>query len=370
MEFNDLGAQYRRLQPGIDAAIAAVLAHGRFIHGPEVGRLEAALAGRCGAAHCVAVSSGTDALQIILMGLGIGAGAAVFVPTFTFTATAEAIVNAGASPVFCDVGEGSFDLDPDDLERRIAATARAGALVPRAVLAVDLYGMPADYARLARVADRWGCVVIADAAQSFGAIQGSSAVGTLAAATATSFFPTKPLGCYGDGGAIFTADEELAAAARSIRVHGAGGGKYDIARIGLNARLDTIQAAILLEKLKSFDDEHGRRERLAALYAERVGDVVVHPRTPPGSRSAWAQYTIMSPRRDAIRAALAAAGIPSMIYYPRPMHLQPAYAAFAGGRPDHPNATRCCAEVLSLPLHADLADDDVSRIAGVVRAAA
>lgn len=267
----DLKAQYARLKPAIDARIARVLDHGQFILGPEVEELEEALAARAGARHCVTVSSGTDALLAALMADGVGSGDAVFVPAFTFPATAEVVCLLGASPVFVDVDPRSFNVDPDDLDRRITETVQKADLRPRAVIAVDLYGLPADYARLGEICETHDLFLLADAAQSFGAALNGRPVGSLAPATAISFFPAKPLGGYGDGGAILTDDDARAALYRSIRAHGKGSAKYEIERVGLNARLDTIQAAILLAKLEAFDDELAARERVA--HADRRAHV-------------------------------------------------------------------------------------------------
>lgn len=261
--FVDLNAQYRRLKDDIDRRIATVLNHGGFIMGPEVGELEAELARRAGVGQVVSVSSGTDALLIALMADGIGPGDAVFLPAFTFTATAEVVLVAGAVPVFVDVDRNSCNLDPVDLERRIRETRSKANLRPRAIIAVDLYGLPADYDRLGSIARREQMLLIGDAAQSFGAAFNGRPVGVLAPVTATSFFPAKPLGCYGDGGALFTDDRQRADLYRSIRVHGQGTAKYDVARVGMNGRLDTLQAAILMAKLNVFNDELAARGRLA-----------------------------------------------------------------------------------------------------------
>ncbi len=365
--FVDLKAQHMRLKSEIDRRVAAVMDHGRFILGPEVGEFEEALAEHCGATHAIGVSSGTDALLMAMMGEGIGAGDAVFVPSFTFTATAEVPLLLGATPVFVDVDGDDFNIDVDDLERRIEDVQAAGRLKPRAIVAVDLFGLPTDYDALAQVADRHGLFLLADAAQSYGGRTDAGRVGTLAPVTACSFFPAKPLGCYGDGGALLTDDAERAACYRSIRAHGKGGGKYDIVRVGLNARLDTIQAAILLAKLPSLDEEIAARQRLADLYDSRLGNMATTPARREGRLSAWAQYTIKVDDRDGVAARLNAAGVPTAVYYPRPLHLQPAYAPFGDGPGSLPRSEALCARVLSLPMHGYMQDETADRICTAVR---
>lgn len=367
--FVDLAAQTARLRPVLDARIAAVLDHGKFIQGPEVAELEAALAAFAGTRHAVALASGTAALQMALMAEGIGPGDAVLVPSFTFTATAEAILVTGARPVFVDVGPATCLIDLDDAARRLAAARRAGGPRPRALIAVDLYGLPADYARLNTFAETEGLALIADAAQSFGAALEGRRVGALAPVTALSFFPSKPLGCFGDGGALLTDDACRAALYRSIRVHGAGEGKYDIVRLGLNARLDTLQAAVLLAKLTVFEDELAARERVARSYDARLEGRVAMPARRAGAGSAWAQYTIQVPDRDRVRDRLARSGIPTMVYYPLPMHLQPAYAAVGDGPGSLPVSEALAGRVLSLPMHPYLDEATIERVADAVLAA-
>ncbi len=360
--FVDLGAQYQRLKPGIEARIAKVLDHGRFILGPEVAELEAALAGRAGCAHAVGVSSGTDALLMALMAEGIGPGDAVFVPAFTFPATAEVVAALGAAPVFTEVEAASCNIDPADLAARVEAVRAEGRLRPRAIIAVDLYGLPADYARLGEIAAEHGLFLLADAAQSFGATLDGRAVGALAPATATSFFPAKPLGCYGDGGALLTDDAARAALYRSLRAHGKGEGKYDIVRIGMNGRLDTLQAAILLAKLEVFGEELSARARVAQWYDAHLDGHLRLPARPNSATGAWAQYTVQVAGRDRIAAELGAKGIPSAVYYPRPLHLQPAFAAFGEGPGSRPVSEGLCERVLSLPMHPYLDEGTVARI--------
>ena len=357
--FIDLQAQYSRLKPQIDARMHAVLDHGQFILGPEVAEFERALGEYAGGVHVVGVSNGTDALMMALMAHEVGPGDAVYVPSFTFTATAEAVLMLGAVPVFVDVQPDTCNLDPDDLARAVAMTK---GLRPRAVIAVDLFGLPADYRRISTIADAHGMHLIADAAQSLsGAIDGVR-VGNLAPLTATSFFPAKPLGCFGDGGALFTGDAGMAETLRSIRGHGTGKAKYDIVRVGMNARLDTLQAAILLVKLTVLEEERKRREKLSRYYDSRLSNVIEAPARPQGYESAWAQYTIKLADRDAVQAALAKSGIPTQIYYPRPMHLQPAYAGYGHGEGSLPISENLSRRVLSLPMHPYMPEEVAARI--------
>lgn len=370
LAFIDLQAQRKRLGARIDQAIARVLEHGRFILGPEVVELERRLAEFCGARHVVACSNGTDALVLALRAKNVGPGDAVLVPSFTFAATAEAVVLAGATPVFLDVSEDSFNLDPDGIEAGVA-TARKAGLTPRGIIAVDLFGQPADYEAIGSAAAAFGLWIVDDAAQSFGAGRNGRKVGTLAEITTTSFFPAKPLGCYGDGGAVFTDDRELAALLRSLRVHGQGSDKYDNVRIGINGRLDTLQAAILLEKLAIFPEEIGARQRAADRYGELLGDVVTIPRLAAGATSVWAQYTVRLPGRDrdAVAEALRAEGVPTAVYYPLPLHRQTAYRSYpvAGGA--LPTSDRLSKEVLSLPMHPYLDEATQDRVATALRKA-
>jgi dTDP-4-amino-4,6-dideoxygalactose transaminase len=362
IDFAGLKAQYARIKPEVARRIQAVLDHGQFILGPEVAELEAALASRVGAKHAIGVSSGTDALIMALMAEGIGAGDAVFVPSFTFTASAEVVLLLGATPVFVEVDARTFNIDTADLDRRVGEVAREGKLLPRAVIAVDLFGQPADYGALEGLCRRHALFLIADAAQSYGAKLGNRAVGALAPATAASFFPAKPLGAYGDGGALLTDNDERAAHYRSIRAHGKGDDKYDIVRLGLNARLDTLQAAILMAKLTVFDDELAARERLACFYDSRLRNAVEIPRRVPDAVSAWAQYCVLVDRRDEIAKSLKDAGIPTAVYYPRPMHLQTAYARFGGGKGSLPVSEQLCERILALPMNPYLDDAAAERV--------
>src|SRR5579872_5715273 len=324
--FVDLTAQRRRLGRSLDDAVSRVMAHCQFINGPEVMQLEADLAAYCGAKHVVTCASGTDALLMVLMAKDIGPGDAVLCPTFTFCATAEVVALLGATPVLVDVNNVTFNMDAASLARGIA-TARKAGLKPKAVIPVDMFGQPADFDAILSVAEAEGLFVLDDAAQGFGASYKGRRLGTFGLATATSFFPAKPLGCFGDGGAIFTDDASLAEQLRSIRVHGHGSDKYDNVRLGLTARLDTIQAAILVEKLKIFDDEIAVRNTVAVRYTEGLADAVTVPLLADGFSSVWAQYTIRVPggRRDMLVDALKVRGVPSMVYYPKSIHQQTAY---------------------------------------------
>jgi dTDP-4-amino-4,6-dideoxygalactose transaminase len=368
--FIDVAAQRRRLGRSVDDAIARVLGHCQFILGPEVGAFEADLAAFCGARHAVTCASGTDALVLVLMAKGIGPGDAVICPSFTFTATAEVVALVGATPVFADVEETTFNLDPDSLRRACVAARKLG-LRAKAVIPVDLFGQPADYDRITPIAEAEGLFVLDDAAQAFGATYKNRRLGALAPATATSFFPAKPLGCYGDGGAVLTDDEELAQVMRSLRVHGEGRDKYDCARIGLNGRLDTIQAAVLIEKLKIFPEEIVARERVARRYCAGLADLAAVPRLAHGSTSVWAQYTIRLPAgtRDDLAAALKSQGIPTAIYYPIPLHRQQPYQGFPVAEGGAPVSERLAGEVISLPMHAYLDDATQDRIITAVRRA-
>ena len=369
--FIDLAAQRRRLGKSIDEAVSRVLTHCQFINGPEVTALEAALAQFSGAKHVVSCASGTDALLMVLMAKQVGPGDAVLCPSFTFCATGEAVALTGATPVFVDVDETTFNLDANSLKRGIAA-ARQRGLKPRAVIPVDLFGQSADHDAIGAVAEAEGLFVLDDAAQGFGASYKGRRIGTFGLATATSFFPAKPLGCFGDGGAIFTDDADLAETLRSIRAHGQGSDRYDNVRLGLTARLDTIQAAILIEKLKIFEDEIAARNRVAERYARGLGNLVTVPRLAPGCSSIWACYTIRLPEgtdRDGFAAALKAQGIPTAIYYTKSMHQQTAYKDFPVADGGLPVSERLSDDVISLPVHAYLDEPTQERIIKAVRGA-
>jgi UDP-2-acetamido-2-deoxy-ribo-hexuluronate aminotransferase len=362
--FLDLKAQQARIAPELRRRLDAVLAHCQFILGPEVAELEAALASFCGASHCVAVSSGTDAIQIALMAEGIGQGDAVFLPAFTYTATAEVPLVLGAIPVFVDVDPGTFQIDPAHLGDRIAAVRRAGRLRPRALIGVDLFGQPADWPALRAIAAREDLFAIDDLAQSFGCTLGGRRLGAEANVTVTSFFPSKPLGAYGDGGAMFTESAERAALYRSLRSHGEGETRYEVLRTGMNGRLDAIQAAILLAKLSVFREELAAREAVAAWYDCRLGSVVTTPARVPDSRGAWAIYSVLLPQgtdRAAVQARLRENGVPTAVYYPRPLHLQPAYKAVHDGTP-LPVSEAIAQRILALPIHPDLGESALAHI--------
>jgi UDP-2-acetamido-2-deoxy-ribo-hexuluronate aminotransferase len=356
--FVDLAAQQDRLRPALAAAIDRVLAHGGYILGPEVAELEARLADYCGAAHCIAVANGTDALQIALMALGIGPGDEVITPAFSYIATAEASRLLGARPVYVDIDPESFNIDPALIGAAI--TARTKAILP-----VSLYGRCADFDAIEAIAAAHGLPVVEDAAQSFGATYRGRLSGNLSTIACTSFFPSKPLGCYGDGGAIFTSDDELATVIRQIARHGQDR-RYHHIRVGVNSRLDTLQAAILLAKLDVFDDELEARQRVADRYGAGLSAVAT-PALPQGDRSAWAQYTIRSTDRDGLQQRLRAAGIPSTVHYPLPLNRQPAAAD-----PDCvlPHGDRAADEVLSLPMHPYLDPETQDRIIACVNAVA
>ena len=368
--FIDVAAQRRRLGGAIDAAVARVLDHCQFMLGPEVRTFEAELAKFCGAKHAVTCASGTDALVLALRARGIGPGDAVICPSFTFCATAEVAALVGATPVFVDVDATTFNIDASKIAGAIVAAKRAG-LTPKAVIPVDLFGLPADHTAVAAAAEAEGLFILDDAAQAFGATFNNRRLGTFGHATATSFFPAKPLGCYGDGGAVLTDDDAMADDLRSLRMHGQGNDRYDNVRIGLASRLDTIQAAILSEKLKIFPDEIEARNRAARRYSEAASDIVIVPQVSPGSTSVWAQYTIRiaGGGRDRLAAALKAEGIPTAVYYPIPLHRQQAYKHFPVGDGGVAVSDRLASEVISLPMHAYLDEPTQSRIIDAVRRA-
>lgn len=361
--FTDLAAQQQRIRPQLEAAIERVLNHGQYIMGPEIQDLEAKLSSYCGAKHAITCSSGTDALLISLMACGIGPGDAVICPAFTFTATPEPIALLSATAVFVDVRDDTFNIDPDKLDDAVKSAIKHN-LNLRAIMPVDLFGRPADYNSILPFAEKHNLIVLCDAAQSFGASTDNKKVGTFGHLTATSFFPAKPLGCYGDGGAVFTDDDTIAEKIKSLRLHGKGSEKYDIIRVGINGRLDTIQAAILLEKLKIFEDELERRHTIAERYTNSLGGRVKTPNLPQDTRSAWAQYTLRIPpqQRDDVIHRLKDKGIPTGIYYPRPLHRQPAYAQHIMPTSGLPVAERLCDEAVSLPMHPYLQPDQQEHI--------
>ncbi|KXV15106.1 aminotransferase DegT [Acetobacter malorum] len=367
--FLDLPAQQKRLGPALRARVDAVLDHCRFVMGPEVAELEQRLADWCGAKECVGVSSGTDALQIVMMAEGIGRGDAVFLPAFTYTATAEVPLVLGATPVFVDVDPDTFQIDPDHLRARIRAVKEAGKLTARAIVGVDLFGQPAPWPELRKIAEEEGLFLLADCAQSFGADLDGKPLGREATATTLSFFPSKPLGGYGDGGAILTDDPERAALYRSLRTHGEGGTRYEVLRTGMNGRLDTLQAAVLLAKLDGFKEELDRRDAIAQAYDAGLADVVQAPVRVPNSKSAWAIYAILlkdPAERAPLQARLKERGVPSAIYYPLPLHKQPAYRDHHDGTA-LPVSEDLAQRILALPIHPELTDDDVARVIAAVR---
>lgn len=370
--FIDLAAQRRRLGSAVDTAVTKVLNHAQFILGPEVRTFEAELAAFCGAKHAVSCASGTDALVLALRAQEIGPGDAVICPSFTFCATAEVAALVGATPVFVDVDETTFNIDAKGIAGAIEVAKSLG-LKPKAVVPVDLFGLAADHTAVAAAAkaEAEGLFILDDAAQGFGATFNNRRLGTFGNATATSFFPAKPLGCYGDGGAVMTDDGNLADIMRSLRMHGHGSDRYDNIRIGLASRLDTIQAAVLIEKLKIFPDEIEARNRVARRYNEGLADVTVVPTVPAGLVSVWAQYTIRisGGRRDAFAATLKAEGIPTAIYYPIPLHLQQAYKNYPVGKGGVAVSTKLASEVISLPMHPYLDEPTQDRIIDAVRRA-
>lgn len=362
MQFIDLKAQQARIRDALDARIAAVLDHGRYIMGPEVAEFEQALSDFGAGEHVVSCASGTDALLLPLMAWDVGPGDAVFVPSFTFCATAEVVALLRATPVFVDVKEDDFNMDPASLARAIDDVVKAGELKPKAVIAVDLFGQCADYAAINELARAHGMKVLADAAQACGATLEGKQAAYWADAAATSFFPAKPLGCYGDGGAVMTNDADLAEIMRSIRVHGQGKDKYENVRIGINGRLDTLQAAILLEKLAIYPEEIELRNEVAARYNAALKEVAAVPEVAANRRSVWAQYTLRLKDRDAVQQALREAGIPAVVYYPKPLHQQTAYARFPAVSGGLPVSERLSHEVLSLPMHPYLSAADMEAI--------
>jgi dTDP-4-amino-4,6-dideoxygalactose transaminase len=366
--FIDLTAQRERIGDRIERAIGAVLKQGQFVLGPEVAELEHRLGEFCGAKHAVSCANGTDALLLVLMAEGIGPGDAVFVPAFTFVATAEVVVLAGATPIFVDVRRDSFNLDTDSLEAAIGEAERRG-LKPRCIIPVDLYGQPAEYQAIREIAEANNLLVLADAAQSFGASLNGHKVGTLADYTATSFYPSKPLGCYGDGGAIFTDDSAKAKHLVALRCHGRHPDGTECGQVGLNSRLDTFQAAILLEKLAIFPQEIAARQRSADRYAEGLSAVAQVAQLMSGATSVWAQYTIVTDRRAELAKACRDAGVPTAIHYASPLHVLPAYREFPTAPGGLPNAEWLAERVISLPMHGYLADEAQDFVIRTVRGA-
>lgn len=366
MQFRDLKKQYQVLKQDMDAALTDTAASAAFIMGKPVKELEAELAAYVGVKHCVSCANGTDALTLALKTWGIGKGDAVFVPDFTFFSSAEVVSLEGATPVFVDVDKDTFNLDAADLEEKIGEMVAKGELTPKVIITVDLFGLPADYPRIRKIADTYRLLILEDGAQGFGGeISGKKACGFGDIST-TSFFPAKPLGCYGDGGAVFTDNDEWAALLDSYRVHGKGQFKYDNVRIGMNSRLDTLQAAVLKVKLKAFREyEVADINRAAARYTEKLQGKVKTPVVPEGYYSSWAQYTIRldsKEQRDALQAVLKEQGIPTMVYYPTPMHDQTAYKNLKVPVGSCPVAEQLCHTVLSLPIHPYISEEDIDSV--------
>lgn len=372
MQFRDLKAQYMALKPEIDAGIQSVIDSSAFILGKPVAELENKLAEYVGKKYCISCASGTDALVLSLKAMGIGAGDAVFTSDFTYFASAGSISIVGATPVLVDIDLQTFNMSPDALEKQIQNVIDEGKLTPKAIVPVDLFGLPADYTRILPIAEKYGLKVLEDAAQGFGGMINGKRAGSFGDVGATSFFPAKPLGCYGDGGAIFTDDPEMDRRLRSLRANGRSPeDKYDNREVGFNSRLDTIQAAILLPKLRAFSEyELDAVNRAASWYTERLSDLVVTPIVPDGFVSSWAQYSILlksSEERDALQKALKEKEIPSMLYYPRGIHQQGAYQDRGLSDEDYPNTIEATKRILSLPMHPYLQEADVDYISSVIR---
>lgn len=369
MKFIDLKRQYERLESEITDNIQKVLEHERFIMGPEIEELERKLATYTGRKYAYTCSSGTDALVIPLMAYGLEKTDAVFVPSFTFFASAESVNLAGGTPVFVDIKD-DFLIDCDDLERRIQRTLEEGKLVPKGIIAVNLFGQVCDFSEIEKIAKKYHLFVLEDAAQSMGASQSGKKSGAFGDVSATSFFPAKPLGCYGDGGAIFTDDDELAEKIKSIRVHGQGSGRYDNVRIGLNGRMDTLQAAILLPKLNLLDEEIKMRQNVAECYTEQLQSRFVTPQVLEGNISAWAQYTLLADdegQRNLIIEKMKEKNIPIMVYYPVPLHLQTAYGYLEYKEIDVKNAYKLSKRVFSVPMHPYLREDEIIGICNLLK---
>lgn len=353
MHFIDLQSQYQHLKSRIDSRIQTVLDHGKYIMGPEVQEFEENLCEYIGVKHSIGVANGTDALQLALMALGVSQGDAIFIPTFTFFASAEVVPLVGATPVFVDIEEATYNICCSGLEASIEKTLKEGLLKPKVIIAVDLFGLPANYNGIQKIADKYGLKIIEDAAQGFGGSIDGKRAGSFGDIATTSFFPAKPLGCYGDGGAVFTNDDDLATIVRSLRVHGKGNNKYDNVRIGLNSRLDTIQAAVLIEKLAEFPTELIARQATADIYSAALAEDYYIPTPPQKFSSSWAQYTIRAKegRRDGVMSRLKAAHIPSVIYYGTNMHEQSAFKYLDYKTGDFPVAEKHSNSVFSLPMH-------------------
>ena len=370
MQFRDLKTQYQKLKPQIDQSILEVLSNANFISGDQVKELERQLAEYVGVEHCITCGNGTDALTLSLKALKIGAGDAVFVPDFTFFASAEIVALEDATPIFVDVEKETFNIRAESLRQAVEKVKTEGNLIPKAVIAVDLFGLPANYPKIREITDEYGLYLIEDGAQGFGGRIGEKKACSFGDISTTSFFPAKPLGCYGDGGAIFTDDEEMYQKLVSIRVHGKGSYKYENVRLGLNARLDTMQAAILLPKLRALDGEIEVRNRMAARYSEKLEGVVEPQKVLDGYFSSCGYYTAQAKdgvHRDAIMAGLKEKGIPTMIYYPIPLHLQKVYESLGYQKGDLPVCEALCERVFSLPMHGYLTEEQVDFICDTIK---
>lgn len=370
MQFRDLKRQYQALKADIDAAVLDAMASGAYIMGPQVRELEQQLADYVGTRHCVTCANGTEAMTLALKTWGIKEGDAVFVPDFTFFSTGEVVTAEGATPVFVDVDRESFNIYPTDLENKIEATIKKGELTPKVIITVDLFGLPADYPAIRRIADNYGLLILEDGAQGFGGPLNGRRNCSFGDISTTSFFPGKPLGCYGDGGACFTDRDEWAALMDSYRMHGKGNSKYENVRIGMNSRLDTIQASILQVKLRIFNEELVAVNRAAAEYTSRLSDIVETPVVPAGVRSNRAQYTIKlnsKSERDGLKKYLEEQGIPSMVYYPVPMHRQEAYMRHNQYDSNFPVTEKLCDTVLSLPIHAYISLEEINEVSSAIR---
>lgn len=369
MQFIDLKRQYSQICEKINQNINNVLEHGRYIMGPEITKLEEELAQFCGVKHCVACSSGTDALLMPLLAWEIGPGDAVFTSPFTFVSTAEVISLLGATPVFCDIDEQTYNIDPEDLEKKINMVKEECKLKPKAIIPVDIFGLLADYGAILPLAEKHGLTVLEDAAQSFGASFHGRRACSYGNVAATSFFPAKPLGCYGDGGAVLTNDDSLYEKLLSIRNHGAGKDKYQNVRIGINGRMDSMQAGVLLAKLDIFERELEERNRIAARYSEKLKESFATPIIPEGYRSAWAQYSILakdSAHRDKLMAALKEKDVPTAIYYPIPLHLQEAYENSGYKKGDLPVSEGIAERIFSIPMHPYLLENEIELICSTI----
>ena len=366
MQLRDLHRQYEALKPEIDEAILAAVAKGAHIMGPQVAELEQRLAEYVGVKHCISCGNGTDALRMALMAWGIGPGDAVFVPDFTFFASAEVVALQGATPIFVDVCSEDYNIDPDDLVEKIAYAENHTDLRPAAVIAVDLFGQPADYIDIEPICRAHNMLLLEDGAQGFGGAIGGTKACSFGDIAITSFFPAKPLGCYGDGGALFTNNDEWAAKLRSLRMHGKGADKYDNVRIGLNSRLDTIQAAVLQVKLRHFDDELKAVTSAAGYYTDLLRGKITIPIVAPAVTSSWAQYTIQSTERDAILQSLRSAGIQSMVYYPRPMSRQTAFSSIGYLQQPCPVAEKLAQTVLSIPIGPYITDNEIETVVSII----